>query len=53
MDLLDNVNVDEDDAKDYAKEKNMKFFNISCLSKLGLNDFIYDFLSELSYLDDE
>ena len=53
MDLLDNVNVDEDDAKDYAKEKNMKFFKISCLSKLGLNDFIYDFLSELSYLDDE
>jgi len=42
IDLYENKEVSEDEAKDYAKEKGIKYFKVSCLNNVGINELLED-----------
>ena len=52
IDLNEKIEVSEKEARDYAKEKNMKFFQISCKSSFGIKDFISDLVNELTNIEE-
>ena len=46
-DLYEQEAVSELEAKEYAKNNNMRFFLISCLNNTGINKFVEDLAEEL------
>ena len=46
-DLYDEGAVSELEAKEYAKNNNMRFFLISCLNNTGIKEFVEDLAEEL------
>jgi len=42
IDLYENKEVSEDEAKNYAKEKGIKYFKVSCLNNVGINELLED-----------
>ena len=47
IDLFEESEVSEKDARKYAKEKNFRYFEISCLTYVGINEFLQDLANEL------
>ena len=47
-DLYEWEEVPESEAREYAKNNNMRFFKISCKCKTGINEFLEDLAEELS-----
>ena len=47
-DLYEREEVPESEAREYAKNNNMRFFKISCKCKTGINEFLEDLAEELS-----
>ena len=47
IDLYEQEEVSELDAREYAKNNNMRFFLISCQNKAGIDEFIEDLAEEL------
>ena len=50
IDLIEKMKVNEEEVKDYAKNNNIRFFQISCQNETGINDFLSDLLNELTKL---
>ena len=46
IDCIDDESVSEDEAKNYAKEKNMRFFPVSCKENIGIKEFWNDLCAE-------
>ena len=46
-DLYDDERVSEQEAREYAKNNNMRFFLISCLKSTGIKEFLDDITDEL------
>ena len=46
-DLYDQEEVSEQEAREYAKNNNMRFFLISCLNNTGIKEFVEDLAEEL------
>ena len=46
-DLYDQEEVSEQEAREYAKNNNMRFFLISCKEKTGIKEFLDDITDEL------
>ena len=46
-DLIDRREISENEAKNLAKEYNLRYFEISCLTKSGIQEFIKDLSSEI------
>ena len=46
-DLYDEGAVSESEAREYAKNNNMRFFLTSCKNKTGINEFVEDLAEEL------
>ena len=46
-DLIDQEEVSELEAREYAKYNNMRFFLTSCLKNTGINEFVEDLAEEL------
>ena len=46
-DLYDQEEVPESEAREYAKNNNMRFFLTSCKLKIGINEFLEDSAEEL------
>ena len=47
IDLINERQVSEDEARKYCDEKNFKYFEISCLNYSGIEDFLQDLVDEL------
>jgi len=47
IDLIDKEAVPELEAREYAKNNNMRFFLISCLTNTGIKEFVEDLAEEL------
>ena len=47
IDLINEEKVSEQEARDYAKKNNMRFFLTSCLNKTGIKEFLDDLINEL------
>ena len=47
IDLYESKAVDEEEARNYARENNMRFFPISCKTTTGIKEFINDLISEI------
>ena len=47
IDLIDQEEVPESDAREYAKNNNMRFFLTSCKNKFGMKEFVEDLAEEL------
>ena len=48
LDLENKRKVSENIAKSYADENNLKYFEISCLTKIGIKEFLDDLIDELA-----
>ena len=48
IDLEYQREVDKNDAEIYAKENNIKYFEISCVTQAGIKEFVDDLVIELS-----
>ena len=46
-DLFLKEEVDESEARNYAKENNMRFFLVSCYDSLGIDVFLNDLITEI------
>ena len=47
IDLIEQREISENEAKNLAKEYNLRYFEISCLTKSGIQEFIKDLSSEI------
>ena len=47
IDLIDRREVTENEAKNLAKNYNLRYFEISCLTKSGIQEFIKDLSNEI------
>ena len=47
IDLYESEAVKEEEARNYAKENNMRFFQISCKTTTGIKEFLNDLISEI------
>ena len=47
IDLFDRREVSEDDAKKLAMEYNLRYFETSCLTRSGIQEFIKDLANEI------
>ena len=47
IDLLEQEAVNEKEAKKYSNEKNMRFFQISCINFSGIKEFKNDLINEI------
>ena len=47
IDLIDKEAVPELEAREYARNNNMRFFLISCLTNTGIKEFVEDLAEEL------
>ena len=47
IDLFDRREVTEDDAKKLAMEYNLRYFETSCLTRSGIQEFIKDLANEI------
>ena len=47
IDLIENRTVDENEARNYAEQNNIRYFEISCKTYIGLNEFFDDLVNEL------
>mgnify|MGYP002627466855 CR=1 FL=1 len=46
-DLFDEEEVEEDMAKEFAKENNLRFFVTSCKQNYGIQNFLDDLIHEI------
>lgn len=47
IDLADNRCVSETEARKYAEDSHLRYFEISCLNTKGIKEFIGDLVNEL------
>ena len=47
INLYEKMEVEENDGRKYAKEKNFRYFETSCLTYSGINEFFQDLVNEL------
>ena len=47
IDLKENISVSSSKARNYCKEKNIRYFEISCLNSVGIKEFLDDLTNEL------
>ena len=47
IDLINDRTVDENEARNYAEQNNIRYFEISCKTYIGLNEFFDDLVNEL------
>ena len=47
IDLKEDRKVNEEEAREYAKNNNLRFFQVSCKNSTGIKEFINDLTDEL------
>ena len=47
IDLKERISVSSSEARNYCKEKNIRYFEISCLNSVGIKEFLDDLTNEL------
>ena len=47
IDLKERISVSSSEARNYCKEKNIRYFEISCLTAVGIQEFLDDLTNEL------
>ena len=47
IDLKENISVSSSKARNYCQEKNIRYFEISCLNSVGIKEFLDDLTNEL------
>ena len=50
IDMYEKREVNKEEAKSFAKENNLRYFEISCKSGEGIKDFLNDLTNELNNL---
>ena len=47
IDLEEERTVSKEKSKNYAKKNNLRYFEVSCLNKQGIQEFFDDLINEL------